>query len=84
MANVNPPGLPLTVGEQFTIRTGPRRLLYEGDFRYFQKRNHRYFCRVVSVRHERFLYRQREPRVRCAAVVEVVESIITTCGDRSV
>lgn len=24
MANVNPPGLPLTVGEQFTIRTGPR------------------------------------------------------------
>lgn len=72
----------MTIGDRFTVRTGPRRMIYAGDFHYFQKRNHRYLCRIVDVRHERFRYRRTETRLRCVAQVEVVAPLITDASDR--
>ena len=63
---------PLTVGDTFVIRTGPRKMYYVRFLAFFQKDNRRYHCRVAVVTHERYRFRG-DLRLRCVCEVKVVE-----------
>lgn len=69
----NPPGPQKQKGEQFQTILGFRRLIYPGEYHYFQHENRRYFCRVMAVQDEPHRTRHGRTCKRVRAFVSVVQ-----------
>ena len=63
---------PLKIGDEFSTRTGPRRLVYPGNKLYAQLDGRRYYCECVTSENERYIDGWRRVRLRCRMQLRVI------------